>query len=400
MKSYIRQGSAVYWQAIAALFLGSFVTFATLYCTQPLIPVFSAKFHTSPEMASLSISFTTCALAIGMLVISWVSDAMGRRFIMAFSIIATAVLEIVVAFSTNFNFLLLVRALQGVVLAGYPAIAMAYINEEFEPANTGLVMGIYVSGNAIGGMLGRMIIGALTDLFSWHIALAAIGVLSLVVSIWFAMGLPKSRNFIAKRRTVNEILPVLLRNLNRPVLMLLYGIGFLIMGSFVALFNYIGYTLMAPPYNLSHTVVGFIFVVYLVGTVSSTSMGKLSDRIGSSRVLFLAIGVMIVGALITLHANLFVKILGVAVFTFGFFGSHSVASSSVGKCAGADKAQAASLYLLFYYIGSSVIGAAGGAFLQWYGWDGVVFLVGSALVMALLCSVLLFSPQRQICIRA
>lgn len=152
---------------------------------------------------------------------------------------------------------------------------------------------------------------------------------------------------------------------------------------------------MAPPYNLSQTVTGFIFVVYLVGTFSAALMGKLSDSLGKPKVLCMAISIMLIGSLVTLHMNLFIKLLGVAVFTFGFFGSHSVASSWVGKSAVLDKAQASSLYLMFYYLGSSTIGAVGGEFLKWHGWGGVVQLISCVLTVALFIGMMLYFPRRE-----
>lgn len=390
---YIQKGSAAYWRGISSLFLGSFVTFALLYCTQPLIPVFSEQFKLTPSYASLSISLTTGCLAIFMLIMSWLSDARGRKLIMAISLLSSAILVVVVAFTNNFLLLLSLRALEGIMIAGFPAIAMAYINEEFDPAVTGLVMGIYVSGNSIGGLVGRIIVSTLTDFYSWHIALASIGLLCIVVSIWFWLSLPESKHFSPQKRLLSEIIPALGENLHHPTLLSLNIVGFFIMGSFVTLYNYIGYSLMASPYNLSQTVVGCIFFVYLVGTFSSTYMGQLADHIGSSKVLCLSIGIMLAGCLITLNGHLYLKILGVAILTFGFFGSHSVASSWVGRCGAADKAQASSLYLLFYYLGSSVMGAVGGKFLSWYAWSGVVFMISIALVAALFLAVRLFRTE-------
>jgi len=391
--NYIQKGSTRYWRGIGALFFGSFVTFALLYCAQPLIPTFSAEFHLNPAYASLSISLTTACLATFMLMMSWLSDARGRKLIMTISLLGSALLALAVAFTNNFTILLALRALQGIMLAGYPAIAMAYINEEFDPAVIGLVMGIYVSGNSIGGLVGRIIVSTLTDLFSWHVALAGIGLICVLVSIWFWFNLPDSRRFSPEKRLLSDMIPALARNLKNSTLLSLNIVGFLIMGSFVTLYNYIGYSLMAAPYNLSQTVVGCIFIVYLVGTFSSTYMGRLADRIGSQKVLCLSTGIMLAGCLITLDSNLYIKIIGVAVFTFGFFGSHSVASSWVGKCAAADKAQASSLYLLFYYIGASVLGSVGGKFLSLYAWAGVVFLIGMALIVALILATMLLRKE-------
>ena len=391
--SYIEKGSSRYWRGIGALFFGSFVTFALLYCTQPLIPTFSAEFNLNPSYASLSISLTTGCLAVFMLIVSWLSDARGRKLIMTISLLGSALLALVVAFTTDFTLLLILRALQGVMLAGYPAIAMAYINEEFDPGVIGLVMGIYVSGNSIGGLVGRIIVSTLTDFFSWHIALAGMGLICVGVSIWFWFNLPNSQHFVPEKRSLLDLISAVVRNVQNPMLLLLNMIGFLVMGSFVTLYNYIGYSLMMAPYNLSQTIVGCIFFVYLVGTFSSTYMGKLADQMGSEKILCLSTGIMLAGCLVTLESNLYIKIMGVAIFTFGFFGSHSVASSWIGKSASSDKAQASSVYLLFYYIGASVLGSVGGKFLSLYGWSGVVFLISVALCIALVIAAVLFRKE-------
>ena len=154
----------------------------------------------------------------------------------------------------------------------------------------------------------------------------------------------------------------------------------------MAVYNYIGYPLLAPPYNLSQTAVGALFLMYLLGTFSSTFMGGLSDRFGKGRILCLSIAIMATGVLVTLGAPLLMKVGGLAIFTFGFFGSHSTASGWVGRSCCGDKAQASSLYLLFYYAGASVVGTAGGVFLSAYGWAGVVAvsagMLGAALAVA------------------
>lgn len=314
---------------------------------------------------------------------------------MAISLSVSAILGIIIAFCNNFSILLILRILQGIMLAGFPAIAMAYVNEEFDPKIVGMVMGIYISGNSVGGLAGRIMVSTLADFSTWHIAVAGISTIGLLLSIWFWIALPKSQNFSPKKRDLREMLAALTKKLQNIELLMLYSISFLIMGGFVTLYNYIGYSLMAPPYNLSQTLVGCIFIVYLIGTFSSTFMGKLADSNGSSKVLCLSIGIMLLGCLTTVHGSLSIKIVGVALFTFGFFGSHSVASSWVGKCAHSDKAQAASLYLLFFYLGASTIGTIGGKFLLWYDWEGVVIVIALALVLALILSgVLLLREMR------
>lgn len=391
---FIQDKKRISWHTISALFFGSFVTFACLYSTQPLIPLFSEQFQVSPAAASLSVSLATGFMAVFMLVASWLSDAKGRKVIMGSSLLATAVLQVFIGFSPNFTWLLVLRAVQGMMVAGFPAIAMAYIGEEFDPVTSGLVMGIYISGNSVGGLTGRMVVGAVTDFFSWHSAMLTLGFISLAAGLWFWFTLPDSHNFSPRPRPVLAILRVMGNTVSKPPLLLLNLIGFLVMGSFVAVYNYIGYPLMAPPYNLSHTAVGLIFVIYLVGTFSSTWLGRLALTGGRARVLLLAVCIMATGGLISLGTGLAWKIGGVAVFTFGFFGCYSIVSSWVGQCAGSDKAAASSLYLLFHYTGASIIGAWGGTFLDKYGWNGIVALTVAALLLALLLLAVLYLYTR------
>lgn len=386
---YIQKGTRAFHKANWALFLAGFITFANLYVTQPLLPTFSEAFHVSPAVASLSLSVTTFALAVSLIIVSSLSEAWGRKSLMTISIFAASVLTLALAFSPNFETILVLRVVQGIVFAGLPAIAMAYLGEEMEPASLGVAMGLYISGNSVGGLSGRVIIGTLTDHYNWHTGMMVLGGISLLVSLLFVWMLPSSKHFSARPLQLKALTKTLLQHLRDPSMLCLYGMGFLLMGSFVTLYNYIGFKLMAPPYNLSATIVGWIFVIYLVGTFSSAWFGSLADRYGRQRMLLLAIAIMLAGAIVTLKGLLTLKIIGITVFTFGFFAAHSIASGWVSKRASHDKAQASSLYLFFYYFGSSVGGTVGGVFWMKYGWMGVIVMIALFLFIACILSFLL-----------
>jgi MFS transporter, YNFM family, putative membrane transport protein len=385
--SYIKIGSRAYRNALISMLLGSLVTFATLYCPQGLISVFSEQYHVSPSTASFTISFTTAALAISMVLIALFSNAYGRKWIMSGSLLITSLLTILSSFGHDFHFLLLMRLLAGISLAGFPATAMAYLSEEFSPASIGVIMGVYVAGNGVGAFVGRVIIGGLTDLFSWQIALMSLGIVSLVCSLCFWMLLPESQNFQPGTVSFAQLRDNIKTGLNNKNLLYLYGIGFLLMGIYVVLFNYIGYPLRKKPYNLSQTALGFLFVVNLVGSWGSVYFGKLADRYPRPYVIAGAILLLLTGATLTLHNWLLPKIIGLVIFAFGFFAGHTIACGWVGIVApkGA-KSQASSLYLLFYYSGSSFIGWAGGFFWSFFGWIGVIgliyFLLGFTALLA------------------
>lgn len=388
--NYIEPAGKSFRKTILALFLGSFVTFADLYSTQPVIPVFAKQFGVSPAMASLTLSFATGTLALCLLLVSFFSENIDRKKIMGTALTLSALLSICVSFIQDDLYILIaIRAIQGAVLAGFPAIAMAYINEEFHPKSLGYVMGIYVSGSSIGGLAGRLIVGVLTDHFSWNIAIGSLGALSLIISLAFWWMLPPSQHAVRVRVSLSRIKTSLINNLRNNRLVLLFGMAFLLMGSFVTVYNFVGIPLMGPPYHLSQTLIGFIFIIYLVGTFSSTWMGKHADQYSRRVVLLIGIAIMLMGALLTLLDPLLLKIMGLALFTFGFFGAHSIASSWVGSLADkSEKAQASALYLLFYYAGSSIVGASGGLFLMKFGWGGVISAVSILILLAAACAMM------------
>ena len=64
-----------------------------------------------------------------------------------------------------------------------------------------------------------------------------------------------------------------------------------------------------------------------------------------------------------------------------------MASGWVGPLAGAGKGQAAGLYLLAYYLGSSIVGALGGVVWSRYGWPGVAAMVGTLTALGMLATI-------------
>ena len=291
----IKTGSPAFRRVTLALTAAGFSTFAVLYCVQPLLPVFTAKFHVSPAESSLALSLSTGLLGIGLLIAGPLSDVWGRKPVMVGSLFASALLTLVASVEPSWPGLLLMRALAGLTLGGVPAVAMAYLSEEMHAKAIGLAMGLYISGNALGGMSGRLVTGALTDLSSWRVAIAAIGALALLAAVAFWHSLPPSSNFTPHALRWREIPSSFLHHFGDPGLPWLFAEAFLVMGGFVTLYNYIGFRLLAPPFNLSQTTIGAIFIVYLVGSASSTWVGHLAGRFGRRKVLWLTITVAIAG---------------------------------------------------------------------------------------------------------
>ncbi|MEB4887560.1 MULTISPECIES: MFS transporter [Priestia] len=384
--SYIKKGTPVFRKTSFAFFAAGFNTFAILYCAQPLMLAFTKEFHISPTTSSLSLSVTTIALAISMLIFGSLSEVWGRKPVMVYSMLAASLLCLLTAWSPTFHILLFFRIMVGITLAGLPSVAMAYLGEEIEAKSLGSAMGLYISGNAIGAVGGRVISGTLSEYFGWHGAIAGIGIISIAATVIFWISLPPSQHFQSRKLEVGKLGKSLLDHLKDPRLVCLYGLGFLLLGSNVALFNYIGYVLTAPPYSLSQTIVSWVFLILIIGMFSSVWTGRLVDRYGKQKILMINLSITLAGVILTLDPALLAKVAGLGLFTFGFFGSHSIASSWVGQRALTNKAQASSLYLFLYYTGSSVGGTLGGVFWSMFGWKGLICMIIVFLLIAFLLS--------------
>ncbi len=384
----IRPGTTAYRRISLALFLTGFATFSMLYCVQPLLPIFTEEFGIKAAASSLALSLTTICLAIAIFCAGALSEGRDLRRLMFTSMLLASLCNLFVAVTPNWHTLLTVRAIEGLLLGGVPAVAMAYLAEEIHPDGLGLSMGLYVGGSAFGGMAGRILTSILTDHFSWRVALATISILDLLAAIGFLLLLPISTRPLKKAYfNLSHHAAIWRSHLSNSALPLLFMTGFIVMGVFITLYNYIGFRLIAAPFFLSQTHIGMIFFAYLFGIVASPLAGRLSDKLGRPPVLITGISLMIIGMLLTLPDNLFAIITGIVLTTLGFFISHAIASTWVGKLAKQSKGHASSLYLLSYYAGSSILGAVGGWFWQHDSWFAVtlftLFLLAAVLYSAL-----------------
>ncbi|CAI1166505.1 Inner membrane transport protein YnfM [Serratia grimesii] len=381
---YIERGTPQFIRVTLALFSAGLATFALLYCVQPILPVLSQDFGISPAESSLSLSVSTGLLALGLMFTGPLSDAIGRKPVMVVALLLAAICTLICAFMTSWQGILLMRALIGLSLSGVAAVGMTYLSEEIHPSFVAFSMGLYISGNSIGGMSGRLVTGVLTDFFSWRVSLAVIGLFALAAACMFWRILPASTHFRASSLRPRTLLINFRLHWHDKGLPLLFAEGFLLMGSFVTMFNYIGYRLLSDPYHLSQAIVGLLSVVYLTGSYSSPKAGAMTSRFGRGPVLLVSTLIMLIGILITALAPVAVIFIGMMLFTAGFFAAHSVASSWIGRRARRAKGQASSLYLFCYYVGSSVAGTLGGVFWHSFGWNGVVAFISVMLLLALL----------------
>lgn len=392
-----RAGEDGYRRIATALFAAGVATFALLYSTQALLPELARAFGLTAAQSTLSLSVTTVGLGLALLVAGPLSEVVGRTRLIHLSLGLSAVVALASAAAPDWHLLLGLRLAQGLTLAGLPAVATAYLHEELHPDLHARAAGLYIGGTALGGMTGRLVAGTVGDLAGWRWALAAIGLVGVACAVLARALLPASRNFVPAPARLDHLVEMTRRALTDRGLLALYAIGACAMGSFVAVYNAMGFRLTSPPFGLSLGAAGLVFLVYPLGTISSALAGRLADRWSRRAVVPAGCAVTLAGILLTLAHPLPVVVLGLAVMTAGFFVVHGVASGWVptrARAGGIASGQAASLYLVAYYLGSSVFGSLAGTAWSVGAWPAVTTLaVALMLVTAALAAVLRHTPS-------
>lgn len=364
------------------MLLAGLSTFAIFYCTQPLLPIFTQEFGVSAGEAAIAVSITIGPMAIALPLAGFLSDRIGRRPLMIASLLAAGFFTLLCAVVQGWIPLLVLRFLAGLALAGIPAVAMTYIGEEIEPSSVPRAMGVYISGTALGGMIGRLLGSVVAEHLGWRAAIASIGMSTVVIAFLFWRCAPPSKGFRPDRRSVRQYRDTFTRLARDDVIPWLFALAFLLMGAFIILYNYASFLLMEAPYNLSPSVVGFIFLFYLLGSVSSSASGWISGRLGPQTTLIVQLIIFLCGVGLTISSSLPILILGIAVATAGFFGAHSVASGWVGQRAGENRALASVGYMLSYYLGGSILGPIAGYAWTLARWQGVALFACAILIIA------------------
>ena len=368
----IESSNPLFWRATLALCLGSFMIFSNVYVTQPLLPMLAEAFNVSPLAAGWTFTVTTLTLGLSLLLWGPLSDALGRRWIMLLTMSGATLLTLLLSLTEDYTTMPLLRAGQGVLLAGLPAIAIAWMGDEFSRPAMLLAVGLYIGGNSIGGISGRLIGGFVGDWLGWSEAFLVMTLLSVVCLLVFALLLPPSRHFEPRPLRPRQMVADLTGHLRNPLLLLAYLIGGFNFFIFVNQYSYITFVLADEPYNLPASFLGMLFLTYLSGTFGSSISGKAGQRWSQPVCMASGIVILMLGSLLTLLGSLWMIVLGLLVNSFGFFFAHSSASSWVSQNARYARASASSLYLLFYYTGASTGGFYLHLFWEWLGWTGVV----------------------------
>ncbi|MDF2152315.1 MFS transporter [Vibrio sp. CAU 1672] len=379
-------GTPEYRRVTLSLALGSFLVFSNLYLLQPMLPEFARLFAISETQANWLFAASTLTLSFSLVPLAVLSESVGRKPVMMFGLFAVPAISALMLISDSFLFLVLCRALIGIALAAFTAVAVAYMAEELDQYAFSMAIGSYIAANSLGGIAGRISGGLLADNFSVDIAIKVMMVATLAGVVCVYRLLPKQHNFTPSSvslRHHNRALIGHFRNQQVWLAMLIGGFNFAL---FVNLYSVMGFRLVSAPHHVPVGLASLIFICYLGGTFSSRCAGHWSKRYPPIIGMFLGAVVSMAGMWLAAIESLSAMLIGLLLISFGAFFTHTLAYGWVGQHATHAKATATALYLVHYYIGGSL-----GGFLLLYCWQhggwSTVLVGGSAIYLAMFATI-------------
>ncbi|ENT7206066.1 MFS transporter [Vibrio parahaemolyticus] len=379
-------GTPEYKRITLSLALGSFLVFSNLYLLQPMLPTFATLFSISETQVNWLFAASTLALSFSLVPMAVLSESIGRKPVMMVGLFSIPGISALMLLGDSFIFLVACRALIGIALAAFAAVAVAYMAEELDKHAFSMAIGTYIAANSLGGIAGRISGGLLADNFSVDVAIEVMMVVTLIGVICVHYLLPKQRNFTpssSSLRHQNRAIIGHFRNQRVWFAMLIGGLNFAL---FVNLYSVMGFRLVSAPHNVPVGLASLIFICYLGGTFSSRCAGHWSKRYSSILGMFLGAVVSMAGMWIAAFESLAAMLIGLLLISFGAFFTHTLAYGWVGQNATQAKATATALYLVHYYVGGSL-----GGFLLLYCWQhggwSTVLLGGSVLYAVMFAAI-------------
>jgi YNFM family putative membrane transporter len=376
-----------------AVFLTGFCCFINLYSPQAILPLLSAEFGAGAAEVAAIVTAGTLAVALIAPFTGTVADVLGRKRVIITAMLVLTIPTVMAATAPTMSALIFWRFVQGLVLPPIFAVTIAYIGEEWPRHEATTAAGVYTSGASLGGFGGRFMTGIFSDMIGWRWAFVLLAATTLTGAIVVSVLLPREKKFVRSEGFVASGRQML-RHFRNPQLVATYAVGFGVLFNFIATFTFISFRLAAPPYNLSATALGVIFVVYLAGSALTPLTGWVVGRFGRRRFMIANIAMWVAGIALTLAGPLWVILIGLTLCAACGLLCQAVSTGYVTITAQAGRSSAVGLYVTSFYLGGSFGGALGGLAWTFGGWPACVALV--AVMLAIMASIVTFAWARRV----
>jgi len=361
--------------------LTAFLTVVDLFATQAILPSLARAYRVSPAAMGLAVNASTIGMAVAGLAVALLSRRIARRGGILLSLALLSIPTAMLAIAPNLTVFTVLRIAQGLFMSTAFTLTLAYLAEQCSAKVSAGAFAAYITGNVASNLFGRLMSAALAD----HLGLAAnfyvFALLNLSGAILVYATLKRTVP-MPRAATRPSPLATLRQHLGNGPLCASFGIGFLILFTFIGTFTYVNFVLVREPLGLSPMQLGFVYFVFLPSIITTPLAGRVAARLGTRPTFWGALAVAGVSLPLLLTSSLPAVLTGLALMGVGTFFAQAAASGFVGRAATGDRGSASGIYLASYFLGGLVGSAILGQVFDRLGWSACVAGLAVSLALA------------------
>src|SRR5213082_1816908 len=280
-----------------ACFLGWALDAFDFFLLTFVIAAMAHYFGTSIAKLSYAITLTLAMRPVGAFIFGLLGDRFGRRIPLMIDIIFYSAMDLLTAFSPNYTWLLIFRALYGIGMGGEWGLGASLAMETLPTAARGLFSGILQQGYAFGYLLAAVVYWIVFPFFGWR-GLFVAGALPALLVLYIRAQVPESPVWLQRQRETTNFWNDLLTVLKRHWGLFVYVI--LLMTAFNAMSHGtqdMYQTFLGEQRHYGVTQKATTGIIYAFGAIcGGTIVGHLSQKWGRRRSIALccALGIMLI----------------------------------------------------------------------------------------------------------
>ncbi|WP_169089580.1 MFS transporter [Paenibacillus sp. PL91] len=336
------------------LFWCSLIVVSSLYLTIPLFSLFEDVFQISSSKAAWAGSAFSFAFAGGALLFGGLSDRYGRKKMMISGLCLLTVSTPFIGTVHEFQWLIVLRVIQGLAASMFPPSVLAYAMEMFPTKKRVTILGFISTAFLMASIVGQIYSSTVVLGLSWKYVFYILGIVYFVSLFLIAVCIPKDitqkpeGNFFSPLKRIGGIF-------KKKSLPFCYIISSILFISLVGFFSTIGSYLSSSLFGLSHQEILWIRAAGIIGMFISPFDGRLVTKFGVKNVLWCGLIMAGIGlALVGTWGNLAFLILTSIIFTAGIAMALPALLSLIGTLAGELRASALSFHMFMLFIGASL----------------------------------------------
>ena len=365
--------------SLLIIYTCTILTLCTLYAVQPIQPLFEQEFSLSRFEAVIFTTVIMLPLGVAPIFYGYILETFSSKRFLKNAVLWLGLLELLFAFTNTYPLLLAIRGFQGLLIPAVLTSLMSYISFITPKDKVQQAIGYYIGATILGGFLGRLLSGVLSDFFGWRLFFILLG-MCLIGMFWCLDYLSEELKVDFVKPKFSQVAGVL----HHKVFLNIYLMMFCIFFVFQAILNFLPFQLQTLGQGIGYGKVGMMYAGYIIGFIISIRIFWLIHFFGNeTKTIVIGIVIYLLGIQIFHISNYGVMFGGMFVLCAGFFIIHSTASGLIGKLAHQNRAISNGLYISFYYAGGTLGTFAPGIFFEYLGWHMFLLLLSLVVLSTL-----------------